>query len=44
MGDNYNILIKKLDEFIRKYYKNLVLKGFIYSLAVLMVFYLLVTT
>ncbi|MCK4679405.1 MAG: hypothetical protein KAT48_14825 [Bacteroidales bacterium] len=42
MDDNYNVLIRKLDEFIRKYYKNLVLKGFIYSLAVLMVFYLLV--
>jgi hypothetical protein len=32
---NQNILINKLDEFIRKYYKNLLIKGTLYSLALL---------
>ena len=43
MADNYQILIKKLDAFIRKYYKNQIIKGVIYSVAALIVFYLSVT-
>jgi len=43
MADNYQILIKKLDAFIRKYYKNQIIKGIIYSVAALIVFYLSVT-
>jgi hypothetical protein len=31
--NNYNILIQKLDAFIRKYYKNQLLRGTIYSVA-----------
>ncbi|MBC8147004.1 MAG: DUF4175 domain-containing protein [Bacteroidetes bacterium] len=40
MTDNYNILIKKLDEFIKKYYKNKLIKGGIYCLAILLVFFI----
>ncbi|MFO0358562.1 MAG: DUF4175 family protein [Sphingobacteriaceae bacterium] len=35
MAVQNNILIQKLDEFIRKYYKNLLIKGALYSLALL---------
>lgn len=35
MAAQNNILIQKLDEFIRKYYKNLLIKGALYSLALL---------
>lgn len=31
--ENYNILIAKLDEFIRKYYKNQLIRGALYSVA-----------
>jgi hypothetical protein len=41
---NYNILIHKLDGFTRKYYKNELLKGAIYSAAILLVFYLFIIT
>ena len=40
--NTYDILIYKLDRFIRKYYKNQVLKGGIYSFGMLLVFYLTV--
>lgn len=43
MASNYNILIQKLDEFTRKYYKNQILKGLLYSSALILVFYLTVT-
>ncbi len=36
MSNNYQILIQKLDAFIRKYYKNRLLKGAIYSLGLLL--------
>ncbi|MFN6039050.1 MAG: DUF4175 family protein, partial [Bacteroidota bacterium] len=39
-----NIILKKLDEFIRKYYKNRLLKGSIYCLGLSLAFYLFVTT
>lgn len=43
MTDNYQILINKLDSFIRKYYKNQIIRGFIYSIALLMLFFLTIT-
>lgn len=42
--NNYNLLIEKLDAFIRKYYKNRLIRGAIYSFTLLMAFYLAVTT
>jgi hypothetical protein len=44
MNDNYQILIRKLDEFIRKYYKNQLLRGLLLFFAVLFVSYLLFIT
>jgi hypothetical protein len=41
--DNYHILIMKLDEFIRKYYKNLLIQGVIFFIALLTVFFLVTT-
>lgn len=40
----YNILIYKLDEFIRKYYKNQLIRGLIYTLALLLFSFVLITT
>lgn len=40
---NYQSLIQKLDEFIRKYYKNQFLRGLIYSVGLLLLFYITVT-
>ena len=42
MNEQYNILINKLDKFIRKYYKNQLIKGAIYCISLLMVFFLIV--
>ena len=39
MADN-QILIKKLDHFIRKYYKNRLIRGVLWSLTLLTIFYL----
>lgn len=36
--DNYKILIDKLDSFIRKYYKNQLIKGGIYSFSIVLLF------
>ncbi|HXH18115.1 MAG TPA: DUF4175 family protein [Chitinophagales bacterium] len=36
MADNYNLLIRKLDEFIRKHYLNRLLRGLIYSSAIIL--------
>jgi len=44
MTDNYTILIKKLDEFIRKYYKNKLIRGALYSISLLVVFFLVANT
>ncbi len=41
--DNYTILIGKLDEFIRKYYKNRLIRGGIFFIALLTVFFLIIT-
>ncbi|HRY97841.1 MAG TPA: DUF4175 family protein, partial [Bacteroidales bacterium] len=43
MTSNYDILIQKLDAFIRKYYKNLLIRGALYSMGALLSFFLLVT-
>ena len=43
MKDNYQILIEKLDAFIRKYYKNQLIRGAIYSFGLCLAFYLVVT-
>lgn len=42
MNESYNILIRKLDAFIRKYYKNQIIKGGIYSITALVVLFLLI--
>ncbi len=39
----YDILLEKLDEFIRKYYKNQLIRGFLYSTGIVLAFYLAVT-
>ena len=44
MSDSFNILIEKLDQFIRKYYKNQIVKGLILSVTILILFYLIVFT
>lgn len=41
--NNYELLIQKLDEFIRKYYKNQLIRGAIYSLSLLLLSYLSIT-
>jgi hypothetical protein len=41
--NSYNILVEKLNQFIRKYYKNLLLRGFIYSTGLLFLFFISVT-
>jgi hypothetical protein len=43
MGSNYQTLIQKLDEFIRKYYKNQLVRGGIYSIGLLLLFFISVT-
>src|ERR1035437_1267126 len=44
MSENkYQSLIEKLDEFIRKYYKNKLLRGFIYSIGLVLLFFISVT-
>jgi len=43
MPDQYDILIRKLDEFIRKYYKNQLIRGAIYSVGALLSFFLILT-
>ncbi len=39
-NDGYSLIIARLDEFIRKYYKNQLIRGAIYSFGLLLVFYL----
>lgn len=43
MATTYQSLIARLDEFIRKYYKNRLLRGGIYALGTIPAFYLIVT-
>ena len=42
MSKNYQLLIKKIEVFIRKYYKNQLIKGFLLSIALIVSFFLLV--
>ena len=42
MNNNYQVLIERLDAFIRKYYKNRLVKGAIYAFTISLAFYLLV--
>src|SRR4051812_14093440 len=44
MENNYQLLIEKLDAFIRKYYKNQLLRGVIYTFTLCLAFYLLITS
>lgn len=43
MTTNYETLIGKLDEFIRKYYKNQLVRGFIYTIGLVLLFFISVT-
>lgn len=43
-NSGYDHLISKLDAFIRKYYKNQLIRGGIYAFALVLVFFLVVTT
>ncbi len=43
-NDGYASLIGKLDEFIRKYYKNQLIRGALYAFTTVLAFYLVVTT
>jgi len=42
MVSNYILLIRKIDEFIRKYYKNQLIRGLMYSLAALGMYFLVI--
>src|SRR5690349_4730722 len=42
--NNYQLLIEKLDGFIRKYYKNQLIRGGIYFFTLSLAFYLLITS
>ncbi len=42
MESNYVLLIRKIDEFIRKYYKNLLIRGLLYSIAALGMYFILI--
>ncbi len=39
--DNYQLLIEKLDQFIRKYYINQLIRGFLYSIGFILVLFIL---
>jgi hypothetical protein len=43
LNTSYQSIIEKLDEFIRKYYKNLLLRGLIYSIGLVLLFFISVT-
>ncbi len=38
--DNYQVLLQKLDDFIRKYYKNQLIRGALYTITAILAFYL----
>jgi hypothetical protein len=42
MESNYVLLIRKIDEFIRKYYKNQLIRGLLYTLAALGSYFILI--
>ena len=39
-NNNYRLLVQKLDQFIRKYYVNQIIKGFLFSVALILLFFL----
>ncbi|NJN77775.1 MAG: hypothetical protein HC803_05125 [Saprospiraceae bacterium] len=41
--DNYQLLIEKLDSFIRKYYVNQVIRGLLYSLGLILAMFLIIS-
>ena len=43
-GTTDNIIIQKLDEFIRKYYKNQLVKGLLYTIGLVLLFYIGLST
>lgn len=43
-GNSYDVLLAKLDEFIRKYYKNQLIRGLLYTTGILLGGFLLITT
>ena len=43
MKNNYQLLIQKLDQFIRKYYMNKLIRGTLYSVAVILAMFILFT-
>ncbi len=43
MQDNYKFLVKRLDEFIRKYYINQLIRGAIYTSAIILILFLSIT-
>lgn len=42
MADNYSFLIEKLDKFIRKYYVNKLLKGVLFTITIILIFFLII--
>jgi len=44
MNDSYRILVTKIERFIKKYYLNRLIKGFLYSTFLLVLFYLAINT
>ena len=44
MSDSYQLLIARLDAFIRKYYKNQLVRGAIYTFTLSLAFFLLITS
>jgi len=42
--DNYQLLIEKLDQFIRKYYINQLLRGLLYTIGLVLLLFLVVST
>jgi hypothetical protein len=42
-SDNYTLLINKLDQFIRKYYVNQLIRGSLYTLALILIFFLTIS-
>lgn len=42
MESNYKLLIRKIDEFIRKFYKNQLIRGLLYTMAALGTYFVLI--
>ena len=42
MIDNYSFLIDKLDKFIRKFYVNRLIKGILFTTAIILIFFLII--